>query len=86
MTATEPATKNHPPQWHQGCSVAQSAINAFFMTDSSKCGDGDEALYGLFFTLPAFCSITYSVGAWIALRTRRPGEIVIPSLSELGVK
>lgn len=60
------------PRWSQGCSAGQYVVNSFFVLDSSRCSGGEgPTLSGLFFSLPAFCSVAYAVGASIALRACR---------------
>ncbi|MFZ0421014.1 MAG: hypothetical protein WAM04_23135 [Candidatus Sulfotelmatobacter sp.] len=66
------SARDFDPRSSQGCSAVQYIVNSFFVLDSSKCNGGEGAgLSGLFFTLPAFCSVAYSVGAWIALMVGR---------------
>jgi hypothetical protein len=72
--------RHYDPRWFQGCSAAQDVLNAFLILDSSKCGGGEEGLNAVFFTLPAFCSIAYSIGAWIALRVGRNRRKTAPSV------
>jgi len=67
--AIRDSVRDFDPRWYQGCSATQNVVNAFFVLDSHRCGGGGSTLAGVFFTLPAFCSLAYSVGAWIALRT-----------------
>jgi hypothetical protein len=63
--------QNYDPRWHQECSSTEDVLNAFFIVNSRKCGGGEEGLNFVFFTLPAFCSVAYSLGAWVALRMNK---------------
>jgi hypothetical protein len=60
--------QNYDPRWYEGCTAAQNVMNAFFVGDSSKCGGGASTLNSAAFTMPAFASIGYSIGAWRARR------------------
>jgi hypothetical protein len=62
--------RGYEPKWHEGCSAAQTIVEAFFIA-GRKCGGGEDALYGLFFTMPALGLLGCSVGAWVALRMGR---------------
>jgi hypothetical protein len=61
------ALRSYDPRWHRGCSVTQTIVNAFFV-GGHRCGGGEDALYGLLFTLPTVASAGFSVGSWVALR------------------
>jgi len=66
------SVRHYDPRWSQGCSATEYVINSFFVLDSSRCSGAEgPTLSGLFFTLPAYSSVAYSVGAWIALRVGR---------------
>ena len=65
------SVRGYDARYYQGCSVLQNVVNAFFIADSQRCGGGESTLAGLFFTTPAINSISYAVGAWLALRLRK---------------
>ena len=69
--------RSYDPRWHAGCSAAQFVVNAFFI-GSHKCGEGEDALYSLFFTMPALGLAGCSLGAWVALRSARRDKDVVP--------
>jgi len=72
------SVRYYDPRWSQGCSVTQDVLNAFIVM-GDKCEGGESGLAGLFFTMPAFSSIAYSLGALIALRMGPRSKNVIPS-------
>jgi hypothetical protein len=55
-------------RWLGICSPFDSIVSGFFSVGSGYCGDRGNMGK---FTLPAFISIAYSLGAWIALRFGR---------------
>jgi hypothetical protein len=69
--------RNHPwynPPWcpPQGCSFLEQIRDNLFDLKGDRCG-GSECAGEFLFTAPAFCSIAYSIGALLALRSKRPG-------------
>jgi len=61
------ALRSYDPRWQKGCTVTQTIVNAF-LVGGHKCGGGEDALYGLLFTVPTVGLVGCSVGSWIALR------------------
>lgn len=60
--------QSYRAKWLGICSPFDSILSGFFSVGSAYCGDRG---YSQKFTLPAFISIAYSLGAWIALRFGR---------------
>jgi hypothetical protein len=60
------------PSWcpPQGCSFLEQIGDNLFDLKGDKCS-GSECLGEFLFTAPAFCSIAYSVGAFLGLRSKR---------------
>jgi hypothetical protein len=58
----------NPPWCPRGCSFLQQVWDDMFDVTGNKCG-GSECLGELLFTAPFFCSIAYSVGAFLGLRS-----------------
>jgi hypothetical protein len=63
------ALRFYDPRWHQGCSVTQTVVNAFFIV-SDKCGSAEDLSF-VIFTLPATVLVGCSVGSWIASHRAR---------------
>jgi len=61
----------YDPRYNQGCSVRENIVNAFFIMNARRCCGGDSTLSGLFFTMPAIGSATYSVGACAAMGLKK---------------
>lgn len=62
-------TYDYPYALHvSGCSSFQYVLNAFLVLNADRCGEGDSALAGLIFTIPALNSLAYSIGACAAVR------------------
>jgi hypothetical protein len=61
----------YDPRYYQGCSILENLVNALFILNARRCGGGDSTLAGLFFTMPAINSATYSVGAWAAIGLKK---------------
>ena len=59
------ALANYRSQYAGICSPLSNISNEFFSMRSGICGNG---IHVMSFTLPLFCSITYSIGAWISMR------------------
>ena len=77
--------RRYDARWYQGCSATETVVNSFLVADSSKCGGGGPTLAVLFFTTPAFSSITYSLGARSALIvSRRKNNVSQPVRSSEG--
>jgi hypothetical protein len=64
------SVSNYDPRFYQGCSVLESVANSFIILNGRKCGGGGSTLAGVFFTMPAMNAVAYSVGAWVAMRSR----------------
>ncbi len=60
------SVRHYHPRWSHGCSVTENVLNAFLVMNSRKCEGDESALAAVLFTIPAFASIAYSVGALIA--------------------
>lgn len=80
--------RSYDPRYYQGCSATENVVNAFFVLNGHKCGGGSSTLAGVFFTIPAFDCIAYSVGAWAALRVARRKVVLsdASSRSTLGIR
>jgi hypothetical protein len=63
----------HDPRWCDGCSLAQDIWNSYFTWDYRKCGN-TECLGQVFGTTPLLNSLAYSIGAWLALRSKLVGR------------
>jgi hypothetical protein len=59
----------HDPRWCQGCSLARDIWNTYFAWDYRKCADSN-CLGEVFGTTPLVNSIAYSLGAWLAMRSK----------------
>ncbi len=59
------ALGSYRSQYEGICSPLDNIKNEFFSMSSGICGNG---IHVMWFTLPLFCSIAYSIGAWISLR------------------
>ena len=67
--------RSYDPRWHVGCTAVQFIVEAFFVA-GRRCGGGEDALYGLVFTMPALGLAGCSAGACIAGRRLNGSKVV----------
>lgn len=56
------------PSLYQGCSAMEGVGNAFFTLNPKRCGGIVES--GSFFSVPAICTASFALGAWLAILLR----------------